>query len=127
MKPMEDIRDEARKRVQAKKGFYTHFGIFAIVITFLAIINILTFTDGFWFLYPMFGWGVGVAIHYIGVFGFPGTKILSKEWEDDQMEKEMHDLLDTYETYPEEELDLSADYKEKQKVKSKNWDREDIV
>ena len=85
---MELVRKEAKKNVAAKKAFYVHFGVYVIVILFLALINLLTLDDGgreWWFFYPLLGWGVGVSIHYLTVFGFPGTDILTKEWEAEEM------------------------------------------
>ena len=37
----------------------------------------------------MLGWGVGLAFHYVDVFGIPGFDILSKEWEDREIEREL--------------------------------------
>jgi len=59
---------QARRRRRAIAGFYGHFYTYCSVIGFLAFINIFT---GFypWFLWPAFGWGIGVFSHYMAVFG----------------------------------------------------------
>jgi len=79
----------ARKRVKAKKGFFYHLASYAIVIGFLFCLNIVTSPFEMWWIFPALGWGVGLAFHYLGVFGLPFLNIGSAEWEEKEMEKEM--------------------------------------
>jgi signal transduction histidine kinase len=76
-KPGADKRDEtseeamhrrARRRAAAVAGFYGHAWTYGSVIGLLAFINLFT---GFypWFLWPAFGWGIGLFSHYMAVFG----------------------------------------------------------
>lgn len=81
--------DRAKKRVKAKKSFYQHLMSYAIVNSFLFILNMITSPGYLWFVFPMLGWGVGLAFHYVDVFGIPGFDILSKEWEDREIEREL--------------------------------------
>ncbi len=80
---------KAKKRVKDKKDFYQHLMSYAIVNTFLFALNIITSPGYFWFVFPLMGWGVGLAFHYVSVFGIPGFDILSKEWEERELEKEL--------------------------------------
>lgn len=80
---------KAKKRVKAKKEFFQHLMSFAIVNLFLFVINLLTSPSYFWFVFPLMAWGVGLAFHYVDVFGIPGYDILSKEWEERELEKEL--------------------------------------
>lgn len=80
---------EAKKRVKAKKGFYQHLMSFVIVNIFLFSLNMITSPFTWWFIYPLLGWGVGLAFHYVEVFGIPGFDILSKEWEDRELDREL--------------------------------------
>ncbi|MBK8502516.1 MAG: 2TM domain-containing protein [Saprospiraceae bacterium] len=50
---------KARSKVLAKKGFYIHFGIFAIVSLFFLTINLLTDPSSLWFYYPVVSGGRG--------------------------------------------------------------------
>ncbi|MCB0522207.1 MAG: 2TM domain-containing protein [Lewinellaceae bacterium] len=84
----EEIR-KARKKVKAKKEFYQHLMSFAIVNFFLFALNMITSPFNWWFQFPLLGWGVGLAFHYVEVFGIPGFDILSKEWEEREVEKEL--------------------------------------
>ncbi len=80
---------KAKKRVKAKKDFYQHLMSYAIVNLFLFALNLFTSPGYLWFVFPMLGWGIGLAFHYVGVFGIPGFDILSKEWEEREVEREL--------------------------------------
>lgn len=74
----------AKKRVEAKMGFYTHLTVYAAVILLLAVINFLSSSSAIWFHWPMLGWGIAVVLHAFAVFVFPGRfavteKLIEKE------------------------------------------------
>ena len=105
----------AKKRVKAKKGFFYHLASYVIVIGFLFCLNIVTSPFEMWWIFPALGWGVGLAFHYLGVFGFPFLNIGGAEWEEREIEKELRkkqrgrqNLLDKRPTSLEirEELEL---------------------
>ena len=75
----------AKKRVEAKMGFYTHLSVYVAVILFLAIINFVTSSGTIWFHWPMLGWGVAVALHAFAVFVFPSRFAVTEK----MIEKEM--------------------------------------
>jgi hypothetical protein len=57
-----------------------------IVISYCCVIPVLIFintkTGGFqWFWFPMFGWGMGLAFHAIGTFGY------GKQWEEKKIQQ----------------------------------------
>jgi hypothetical protein len=58
----------AEKRVEDKLGFYTHAAVYVVVNIFLAVLNLLTSPDHKWFVWPLFGWGIGLLFHGVGVF-----------------------------------------------------------
>ncbi|MDZ4236527.1 MAG: 2TM domain-containing protein [Hydrogenophaga sp.] len=64
----------ARKRVNARIGFFTHACVYAVVVTGL---NLLAFSQGkVWSLWPTAGWGFGLLMHGLGVFGLgPGSAL----------------------------------------------------
>ncbi len=116
---------QARKRVKAKKGFYTHLVVYLIVNAFLFVINMLTSPFHYWFVYPLLGWGVSIAIQYFAVFGIPGKGRLDEKWEAKEMEKELRRMgksNDDIEIEPEDELEL----KEFKKLR-KDWEDSDFV
>ena len=67
----EEIYEEATKRVKAKKDFYVHLAVYLCVNVFLIIIWAVTTGGGFpWFVFPLGGWGIGLAVHCLDVFVF---------------------------------------------------------
>lgn len=61
----------AKKRLEAKRGFYIHLSVYVVVILLLVAINFVTSSGTMWFQWPMLGWGIGVVFHALGVFVFP--------------------------------------------------------
>jgi fatty acid desaturase len=68
----EQIYEAARKRVEEKRGFYTHFTVYAIVNLVLFLIWFFTGRGFPWFVFPLGGWGIGIVFHFLGVFIFEG-------------------------------------------------------
>ena len=64
--------ERARARVQALKGFYIH--AIAFVLVNVALLSINALADGvWWFYWPLMGWGIGLGVHALAVFGFDGA------------------------------------------------------
>jgi hypothetical protein len=63
----EERYQRARKHVEELKGFYVHLAIYLIVNSGLFLLNVLT-SDGWWFYWPLIGWGIGLAAHGFSVF-----------------------------------------------------------
>ncbi len=87
----EEIRDLARKRVEAKKGFYIHLTVYLIVNVFLLIIWYMTGRGGDypWFIWPLAGWGIGLLFHALSVFAFLRE---GGDWERREIQKEVEKL-----------------------------------
>ncbi len=79
--------EDAKKRVEELKGFYTHLFIYLAVNLFLFILNMLTAPDALWFYWPLIGWGIGILIHGLSVFVLAG--MFGKDWE----EKKIKDIM----------------------------------
>ena len=130
----EDIYQEAKKQVKKKKGFYVHMAVYLSVGLFFLLMNVATFDGEWWFFFPMLPWGIGLSIHYLTVFGLPGTDILTKEWEKKEMEKELRKRGYTPTDRPAlppqkkaEEDTLDLDLGMPQKKKENRWEEDDIV
>ena len=67
--PMNDeaLQKAAKRRVDIKMGFYTHLMVFILVNAGLYLLSSLT-GSGRWHHFPLFGWGLGLAIHGIVTF-----------------------------------------------------------
>ncbi len=66
----EQIYEQARKRVEEKRGFFSHLAAYVIVNIILFLIWYFTDSDFPWFIFPLGGWGIGVLFHFLGVFVF---------------------------------------------------------
>jgi two-component system LytT family sensor kinase len=77
----------ALEKVEKLKEFYQNLASYCIVIPFLIFIN-LRFSPGFhWFWFPIFGWGMGLAFHFLEVNNY--NIFLGKNWEDRKIKEIM--------------------------------------
>lgn len=77
----------AFSRVRKIKGFYAHFIQYSVIIPVLFGINLFTNPSYIWAIWPMLGWGIGLAVHGLRVFGV--IKLFGPEWEKRQVEKQL--------------------------------------
>jgi len=64
----EDIERLARKRAGAKLGWYVHATAFVLVNLVVFGMSRYGFGDRPWSVFPLLGWGLGLALHGISVF-----------------------------------------------------------
>ena len=70
--------EKARKRAEELGEFYQHLLTYVVVNIFLLFVNLWTSTSYLWIFWPLAGWGVGLVLHGISVFG--GTRFWGSEW-----------------------------------------------
>lgn len=63
----------ARQRVDARTGLAIHLGVYLIVNAGLIAIWWATGAHYPWFLWPLFGWGIGIASHLFAYFMGPNS------------------------------------------------------
>lgn len=104
----------AKKKVKEKRKFYSHLLTWGIMSVFFILLNLFT-TNVFWAIFPILGWGIGLAFHGIKVFSIN----YGDEWEEREIQKEM-DKLRQRETYylDNRDVDFLANNREK-RVKNK--------
>lgn len=132
---MQEIQDRAIKRVQEKKGFYVHLAIYLTMGVFFFVVNLVTrdYPSDWWFYWPLLGWGIGIAMHYFSVFGLPFGKILTPEWEEREIERELRRLgadPDHRSTSEDEYLDLDdrgLQIKTEVRKSSDRWNEDELV
>ena len=73
--------ERASRRVKDLKGFYSNLISYCLVIPFLIFINLRFSSAYYWFWWPMLGWGLGLILNAIKVFG------ISSNWEEKQIQK----------------------------------------
>jgi hypothetical protein len=79
MNTQENKYQKAKKRVEVIKGLYIHLIVYGVVNLILFSINMITSPGNLWFLWPLMGWGIGVAFHVLSVFGL--GLMFGADWE----------------------------------------------
>lgn len=68
----EQLRLKAEKAAKEKVGFQIHLGVYFAVNAFLIVIWYFTsypYGSVFpWFIFPLFGWGIGIVAHFLGAY-----------------------------------------------------------
>ncbi len=83
MESEEDLRRVARERAEEKADFYVHFAVYLAVNVFLVVLW-WAIGGGFpWFIFPLFGWGIGIAAHFAEAFTSGGfvDRMAEREYE----------------------------------------------
>lgn len=61
-------REEARRRVQARRDFGSHLVAYVVVNAFLVAVWAVTGGGYFWPIWVICGWGIGLVLHSWDVF-----------------------------------------------------------
>jgi len=65
----QELREKAVSRLKKKRDFRAHIFIYVAVNAMLVVIWAVTGSGFFWPIFPILGWGVGVAANAWGVYG----------------------------------------------------------
>lgn len=77
----------AMRHVEKLRRFYTGLALYAVVITLLAGINVVTFHGRWWAVWPALGWGIALLVRAARVFEW--LPIFGSDWERRQIEKRL--------------------------------------
>ncbi len=70
----EELRREAIVRLGKKRDFGAHLLAYVLVNGLLIVLWAVTGAGFFWPLFPLMGWGIGVAFHAWDTYGRPPTE-----------------------------------------------------
>ena len=84
----QEAYQKAKKKIEAKIGFYIHLAVYVGVNILLIIVNLTTSTQHLWFKWPLIGWGIGVFFHALGVFAFIEGSSIKERLIEKEMQKE---------------------------------------
>ena len=92
----QEMYQRAKESAESKIGFYIHFAVFLGVNCLLMVIILKTSPQSLWFLWPLFGWGIGVILHgltVLDVFNFSAAKkrLIEKELAKEKYRKQMEE------------------------------------
>jgi hypothetical protein len=79
---------KAKEQVKEIKGFYAHLTVFILVMPFIIYINLEFVPHYHWFWFSLFGWGIGLFSHWLGVIGIKKFG-LGKDWEERKIKEFM--------------------------------------
>lgn len=71
----------AKKKVEALKGFYGSLISYCIVIPILIFVNLTYMPNFHWFWFSAGGWGFGLIMHGFKVFGY------TSNWEERKIQE----------------------------------------
>ena len=81
---------DAIQYVQSLKGFHMHWLSYVLIMPGLYVLNIMMNPDRLWVITVALGWGGGVILHGLTLFGVFG--LLGGNWEQRQFQKRMNYL-----------------------------------
>ena len=81
----QELREQALRQLKKKRDFWSHVLIYVLVNALLVVIWAVTDADFFWPIFPIVGWGIGVAMNAWDVYG-------RKPISEDQVRREMDRL-----------------------------------
>jgi len=101
--------ERAWKVVQEKRDFKKHLVAYLGTGAMFLFINVVTDPGNWWFYWPMFGWGIGLIWHFVGVYGNESLKVDDEEWMQREYEKQLRRFGgdESYEEDPDT-LDLES-------------------
>ena len=74
------LRDRALQQLRKKRDFKGHLLAYVLVNAFLVGIWAVTGADFFWPIFPIMGWGIGVAFHVWDLYSpQPDEKHIARE------------------------------------------------
>ena len=82
----DERRQQAIRRIQAKRGFRVHLAVYLAVNALLVLIWAFLSVGFFWPVWPILGWGIGVAAHAASVYFRPS------EITEEQIDRELSRL-----------------------------------
>jgi hypothetical protein len=82
---------------EARRGFKAHAAVYTTVMSGLIVLNALlwAYTDGDfpWVVFPLVGWGIGLAFHYVYGFRRAGEQVRARQLEVERYAERTKELV----------------------------------
>ena len=113
----------AKKRVKAKRKFYSSLTSYVGVSLLLIFINVFTAPEYLWCLWAIVPWGITLVMQ--------GAKIMinkrTDEWEQKELRKELRSMGKNPEDYFDDHLELRDLEEEEIEISRKGYRNSDLV
>jgi len=76
---LEDYKRAYGEMEEARRDSITHLIVYILVNVLLIAINLIYVPQKIWFFYPLIGWGIGVAVHYLFNVRWLEKSLIEKE------------------------------------------------
>jgi hypothetical protein len=74
------FREREAKAIIRRRAFILHLAVFLATNVFLFVIWAVTGAGFPWFIFPFFGWGIGIVAHFVSLLlGDPNEIVLERE------------------------------------------------
>lgn len=83
-----EIYEQAVKHVKEKKDFFIHLLTYIVVNTSIFLVWMISGGGYPWFIWPLFGWGIGLIFHFLSVWVFERQT----NWERREIDREVQRL-----------------------------------
>lgn len=85
----EELREQAKKKVKAKSGFYALLIIFSFTSFVLAMLSFYLPGIGFWLILPIPVFVMVLGLLYLSIFGYSFKGTPADDWQEAEIEKEL--------------------------------------
>lgn len=68
-----DLNSHELAETRVQRGFWIHLGVYVVVNSGLAALNLTRNPDHKWVLWVIGGWGLGLLLHAAAVYLLPGA------------------------------------------------------
>jgi hypothetical protein len=79
------FREQEARRIRRRRAFWLHFAVWAATNIFLVVVWALTGAGFPWFLFPLFGWAIGLVAHGVAAFGLADVNDIVLQREQQRM------------------------------------------
>jgi fatty acid desaturase len=120
----DELERKAKKKVDDKVGFFVTAVVFGFISIILGVIWLAT-GGSLWIMFPALILALILGIVYLSMFGLPYTGTFGREWQEEEIEREMMRMYYQRRKYlpPPEELseDDRLELEELERLKEK-WE-----
>ena len=120
---MDKAYREAKRRVKVKKDFYKELSTFVGVSILLIFINVFSSPYYLWCLWAIVPWGITLFMKGVRIM----SSNTSSKWEENEIRKELIAMGKDPDDYFDEHLELKEIEFEQVDVKSKGYNKSDLV